>query len=162
MLKSIHLKNFKLHEDTLIEAAPITVFIGPNNSGKSSVLQALLALRQALSQQRLTFLSPVKRLDTDPDNPFMYVASESVNIGEFSDVVRGGRGTLSISVSGEVQSPRAGTQLGRVRTDLEVRVGDNTLKDHEGELRGPFGGFKWGLPGSGAEQRPPTIDPGPS
>jgi len=147
MLKSVRLKNFKLHEDTLIEAAPITVFIGPNNSGKSSVFQALLALRQALSQQRSTFLGPVGRLDTSPTNPFMYVASESVNIGEFSDVVRGGRGTLSISVSGDLQSPRPVTQLGRVQASLEVRIGDNTLTDHEGEFRAHIGGFKWGLLG---------------
>jgi energy-coupling factor transporter ATP-binding protein EcfA2 len=147
MLKSVHLENFKLHEDTTIEAAPITVFIGPNNSGKSSVFQALLALRQALSQQRSTFLGPVRRLDTSPTNPFMYVASESVNIGEFSDVVRGGRGTLSISVSGDLESPRPATELGRVQASLEVRIGDNTLTDHEGEFRAHIGGFKWGLLG---------------
>jgi len=29
MLKTIRLKNFKLHEDTSIEAAPITVSVGP-------------------------------------------------------------------------------------------------------------------------------------
>lgn len=47
MLKKIRLKNFKLHENTEIEAGRITVFIGPNNSGKSSIFQALLALKTA-------------------------------------------------------------------------------------------------------------------
>ena len=50
MLKSIRLKNFKLHADTSIEATPITVLIGPNNTGKSSIFQALLLLRQAASR----------------------------------------------------------------------------------------------------------------
>ncbi|MCH7977851.1 MAG: AAA family ATPase, partial [Acidobacteria bacterium] len=49
MITSVSLKNFKLHASTKIEAAPITVFIGPNNSGKSSIFQALLSLRQAAS-----------------------------------------------------------------------------------------------------------------
>jgi hypothetical protein len=136
MLKSIRLKNFKLHEDTLIEAAPITVFIGPNNTGKSSIFQALLALRQAVSQQRSTFVGPVGRLDTSPTNPFMYVPSESVSIGEFSDVVRGGDGTLSIGVSGELESTRPTAEVGPVQVNLEVRVTDNFLSHHEGELRG--------------------------
>ena len=60
MLKSVHLKNFKLHEDTRIEAAPITVFIGPNNSGKSSIFQALLLLRQAASET-ISFLCQPRR-----------------------------------------------------------------------------------------------------
>ena len=147
MLKSIRLKNFKLHEDTLIEAAPITLFIGPNNTGKSSIFQALLALRQAMSQQRSTFVGPVGRLDTSPTNPFMYVPSESVSIGEFSDVVRGGDGTLSIGVSGELESPRPATEVGPVQASLEVRVADNSLAYHEGELRGRLGRIKWAFLG---------------
>jgi hypothetical protein len=147
MLKSIRLKNFKLHEDTLIEAAPITVFIGPNNSGKSSIFQALLALRQALNRPLSLFLGPVARLDTDQNNPFMYVASESVNIGEFTDVVRGGRGTLSLSVSGDLESPRPTVEVGPVRASLEVRVADNSLTYHEGQLRGRLGQIKWAFLG---------------
>jgi len=143
MLKSVHLKDFKLHEDTRIHAAPITVFIGPNNSGKSSIFQALLALRQALGRQLGMFLGPVARLDTDQDNPFMYAASESVNIGEFPDVVRGGRGTLSIGVSGELESTRPSAEVGPVQMNLEVRVADNSLSYHEGELRGRPGQMKW-------------------
>ena len=147
MLKSVHLKNFKLHEDTLIEAAPITVFIGPNNSGKSSIFQALLALRQALTRQLVVFLGPVARLDTDQNNPFLYVASESVNIGEFTDVVRGGSGTLSISVSGELKSPQPAAEVGPVQASLEVRVADNSLAYHVGELRTRLGPIKWAFLG---------------
>lgn len=64
MLKSIRLKNFKLHEDTQIEAAPITVFIGPNNSGKSSIFQALLALRQAAARGVNELCQPLERSQT--------------------------------------------------------------------------------------------------
>jgi hypothetical protein len=147
MLKSVHLKNFKLHEDTLIEAAPITVFIGPNNTGKSSIFQALLALRQALNLQQNVFLALAPRSDTNPANPFIYPAWEVVNIGEFADVVRGGGGTLSISVSGDLESTRPAAEVGPLQASLEVRVKDNSLSYHEGDLRGRLGRIKWAFLG---------------
>jgi len=50
MLTKVWLKNFKAHADTAIDVRPMTLFIGPNNSGKSSVSQALLVLRQAVAR----------------------------------------------------------------------------------------------------------------
>lgn len=47
MLRSLRVQNFKVWEDTgEIRLAPITVFFGSNSSGKTSLLQALLALKQ--------------------------------------------------------------------------------------------------------------------
>ncbi len=47
MLKKLHIKNFKSWEDTgEMEMAPITMFFGGNSSGKSSILQFLLMLKQ--------------------------------------------------------------------------------------------------------------------
>lgn len=45
MLERLRLKNFKAHQDTDLDLRPITVFIGPNNSGKSSIFQFLLLLK---------------------------------------------------------------------------------------------------------------------
>ena len=47
MLKSIELKNFKVHKHTELELRPITILTGINGMGKSSLLQALLLLRQS-------------------------------------------------------------------------------------------------------------------
>jgi predicted ATPase len=47
MFTALHLKNFKSWRDTgPIRLAPITALFGPNSSGKSSLLQSLLLLRQ--------------------------------------------------------------------------------------------------------------------
>jgi predicted ATPase len=47
VLKRLHLKNFKGWEDTgPLELAPITVLFGSNSSGKTSLLQSLLLLKQ--------------------------------------------------------------------------------------------------------------------
>jgi hypothetical protein len=48
MLQNLRIKNFKIFEDTgPIKLAPITLFFGANNSGKSSVGQFLLLLKQS-------------------------------------------------------------------------------------------------------------------
>ncbi len=44
MINTINLKNFKLHRNTTIDFGKINVFIGPNNSGKSSVIHAMHVL----------------------------------------------------------------------------------------------------------------------
>lgn len=54
MIKSIHLKNFKSHADTSLELSNINILTGMNGLGKSSVIQALLLLRQSHSKGLLT------------------------------------------------------------------------------------------------------------
>jgi predicted ATPase len=49
MLKSVRIRNFKCYRDSgEIPLAPLTVIIGCNNAGKSSILQPLLLLKQTL------------------------------------------------------------------------------------------------------------------
>lgn len=44
MIESLRLTNFKCHADTSLRLKPFTVLVGPNGSGKTSVLQALQLL----------------------------------------------------------------------------------------------------------------------
>ncbi len=56
MLKGLHLKNFKSWREANVTLAPITGFFGANSSGKSSLLQALLLMKQTVEssdQQQL-------------------------------------------------------------------------------------------------------------
>ena len=46
MLKHLHLEGFKSWKTLDMEFAPITALFGPNSSGKSSILQFLLLLKQ--------------------------------------------------------------------------------------------------------------------
>jgi len=49
MLTKLRIKNFKCLQDTgELNIRPLTFFVGPNSSGKSSVLQFLLMLRQTI------------------------------------------------------------------------------------------------------------------
>jgi len=69
LLRNVHLENFKSIKSLDLPIAPITILIGPNNSGKSSVLQALAVLKQSYG------------------NNVLRTAGNLINIGEFSDVV---------------------------------------------------------------------------
>ena len=52
MLRNVTLKNFKAYgpKGTTFELAPITLILGPNSIGKSTLFQALMALKQTSSQ----------------------------------------------------------------------------------------------------------------
>ncbi len=50
MITSLCLKNFKPFEEQLLEFRPLTLLSGLNSTGKSSVLQSLLLLRQSYQQ----------------------------------------------------------------------------------------------------------------
>lgn len=55
MITKLVLENFKCFRKIEVEPRLITVFIGPNGTGKSSVLQALALIRQSLGRMDLDF-----------------------------------------------------------------------------------------------------------
>ncbi len=108
MLQKIKLQNFKLHKDTTLEIKPITLFIGQNNSGKSSIFQALQLIKQNLktSRERLGFerygnlLIPPKPLKTTVD--YYLYPNRLIDIGTFEDVLRRNERFVGISLEGNV------------------------------------------------------------
>ncbi|MCD6327311.1 DUF3696 domain-containing protein [bacterium] len=78
MFTHLRIKNFKAWRDTGdIRLAPLTVFFGTNSSGKSSISQFLLMLKQtAQSADRKRVLIP-----SDKDMP--------INLGGYRDMVHG-------------------------------------------------------------------------
>lgn len=47
MINRINIRNFKLHDNTVIELKGLTILTGMNGMGKSSIIQSLLLLRQS-------------------------------------------------------------------------------------------------------------------
>ena len=54
MIESIRTHNFKSFDDLNIDLKPITLFLGPNNSGKSSILSILRILVQTLESNDIS------------------------------------------------------------------------------------------------------------
>ena len=85
----LRLENFRAFSDSgLFRVAPLTCLVGANSSGKSSIISALLVLKQSLSQKAVSGrVSPLAL-----NGPFC-------ELGRFSDVVHGHHATNHISIS---------------------------------------------------------------
>ena len=83
MLKRLKLENFKGFKNADVEFGRVTVFIGPNGTGKSSISQALTLLRQSRGSSQLTISGPL------------------INLGTFDDVLTKGvlKREIGISIS---------------------------------------------------------------
>lgn len=66
-LDKLDLRYFKAFASAHLEIRPLTVLIGPNSAGKSSVLQALALLGQSVGQSDVTSSSPTLDLGQDPN-----------------------------------------------------------------------------------------------
>lgn len=78
MLTHLTLNNFKIWRSTgRMQLAPLTLLFGTNSSGKSSLIQSLLLLRQ-------TVKSHDPNLDLNLGNPD---SNDSVALGQFADVL---------------------------------------------------------------------------
>src|SRR5262245_7132420 len=83
LLRSWTLKNFKSVEDATVDFAPLTVVVGANSSGKSSLLQSILMAVQATQSQTVGDRFPLN--------------GSLVSLGGYRDVVTVGiRGAITI------------------------------------------------------------------
>ena len=142
VLNRVSLKGFKLHRDTTLDLAPLSVFIGPNNSGKSSVCQALLALRQACAASSPFLLSSVQRQATNEGNLFLSQPGQLIDIGEFSDVIRRGCTQMELGVWGSVEHVQP-EGLGQLDVEVQIDVENNSVTSHRGSVRFLDGELKW-------------------
>ena len=78
MITHIRMKNFKSWKDSgEVKLAPLTGFFGTNSSGKSSLLQMLLLLKQTVDR-------------SDPEKVIFFGDESSrVNLGNFREVIHG-------------------------------------------------------------------------
>ncbi|OAI09372.1 hypothetical protein A1353_03435 [Methylomonas methanica] len=77
MIKKIILKQFKSHRSTELSFAPLTIFCGANSSGKSSVAQALLLMRNAYSANFSYMDLKAKSAPIGTANDALYYAANS-------------------------------------------------------------------------------------
>jgi predicted ATPase len=52
LIRKLHVESFGCVKDATVELEPLTVFVGPNDSGKSTLLRALTTLAEASLEQR--------------------------------------------------------------------------------------------------------------
>ncbi len=83
MITELKAQNFKSWQDTgLLRFAPLTGFFGANSSGKSSILQVLLMLKQTVEHPSPDWNEPLYFGDGNDTKSL-------VNLGEFDDIIHG-------------------------------------------------------------------------
>lgn len=92
MLLKFGLRNFKAFRDQSFDLAPITVFVGRNGTGKSSVLQALAFLKQSSLVGEATYAAR----DGAPGSEPVHVLAD---LGGFAEVVHGGDTALPVEIT---------------------------------------------------------------
>ena len=108
MLTHIRVKNFKSWADSgEVVLAPLTGFFGTNSSGKSSLLQMLLLLKQTIGSEEVLFWGDEQSL---------------VNLGSFGDVIHGHDtdASLALEYGCQPQEP--------VVTEVARQMPDGTTK----------------------------------
>ena len=89
MITELRAQNFKSWQDTgTLQFAPLTGLFGANSSGKTSILQVLLMLKQTVEQP------------SDWNEPLYFGDEQSlVNLGNFNDVIHKHKQDLSLDIS---------------------------------------------------------------
>jgi predicted ATPase len=84
MLTCLDLRNFRAFESLELTLAPITIFVGPNNSGKSSILSALRILAQTVRNEDfkipLILNGPFGQFGTYRDIVFQNLKERSIGL----------------------------------------------------------------------------------
>lgn len=124
MIRALEFENFKGLSKVRLELGHITLFIGPNGTGKSSSAQALLALKQSLGTTSLV------------------LKGQCIDLGDFADVLhKGGNATtigLGLTVEcrsyplldinqGGLFTYNASFNPGVVRWDVAVKAGEGNV-----------------------------------
>lgn len=86
ILTEVRLEGFKAHKDSTFSLAPITLILGSNSAGKSSLFQALLTLKQSLDR------GPNRFTDLLTDGP-------KAQLGRFGNVQHGLQANQEVAIT---------------------------------------------------------------
>jgi predicted ATPase len=113
-LKSLRLANFKSVESCDLELAPLTILVGRNSSGKSTLIQSILLLAQNASAPDSRGLGVKGFLD---------INGSLITLGQFSELINDAASkadqTISIGCTFQFPIPSRGRWLELITTSSE-------------------------------------------
>jgi predicted ATPase len=122
MLEAIRIRNFKAFGDLTVRFTPLTLLLGSNGAGKSTILQSLLVLRQSSDSGQLA----QGNLD---------LSGHLCVLGTGQDILH--QGSQSEEIEFDLTEKKAG-EVSRLELLFEYRAQEDRLRLH-GELPGsPF------------------------
>jgi predicted ATPase len=123
MIEQLHLRNFKCFSDQELRLAPMTILTGLNGMGKSSLIQALLLLRQS-------------HLSGAFERGYLETAGELVDLGTASDVLFEGAGKDQIGIAIRHQHPSSAVAAFLFEVKAEHSHGTAVdMSEHSADIR---------------------------
>lgn len=109
MIHSIRIQDFKGHRDTTVKLGRLTVLVGPNGSGKTSVLDAIELERELLFNATKNVFEGDKSLDhlqrRGSNGPMIFSSSGSLTSTTWNSTISvssAGRSSVTIRLGGKV------------------------------------------------------------
>lgn len=132
LISGLRLRNFKSAAAAEVDLGPITILVGMNSSGKSSVLQAIRLVQQGTRDTTADGVFPLNsrliRMGSITDVRTVQ-AAEDTEVGIGLDVSLSGFGTTvrwDISLGGVVPDDQASTFLRQVTVSIQSSEGHDT------------------------------------
>ncbi len=118
MITKWKLGNFKsFRDETEIEMGPLTIFAGPNSSGKSAILQSILMIKQTL-ESRL----PSRAL---------VLNGNLIKLGKFGDIINSTGMDICISIGCEFDLKASTRNIARSGFEVKFTTDTTATKYHE-------------------------------
>jgi|SaaInlStandDraft_1057018.scaffolds.fasta_scaffold12753_1 predicted ATPase len=118
MLKNIQLKNYKAYQEAKLELKPITILLGTNSSGKTSLLQLILMIEQTINNET-SYKSALK------------LNGKNVSLGETENIFRNKNTNEKLSFSFGIESSKISFHLHslrRLKSQIESEITDIYLE----------------------------------
>ena len=109
MLKNISAENYRSFQELDVDLAPITLFVGPNNSGKSSVISVIRLLSQTLESH-------------DP-NVRLLLNGALGDFGTYKDLIHGNQTKKHLKISFSIDLTDESPQLGSDTASIQFLLG---------------------------------------
>ena len=149
-LKKIHIKNFRSLRDVTLPLKPLTIFVGPNASGKSNACAALYLLNRMIADEIL----PSEKFIQDS---FWAGKGEKISF-DLHTVVNEKQTLYNLEVKAKSDSPYHAEQLSVNSVDvISIKNGQGFVWDENGKGETPYNSNELALRSAGNYGDKPTT-----
>lgn len=146
MIDKLEIKNFRVIEDISIEPTHINLFIGSNNSGKSSILQAIhftTSILQSISMQKGRAISETNTLSP---SQVIYAPFDDINSLAYNKQLTQTNGFSFYYKISNKSHLNIEFKRGK-NANLSIKVNDTALANDLADITNPFSIYTPGLSG---------------
>ena len=106
MIESIKLSNYKAFENVFIPIKPITIFLGANSVGKSSIIQMLMLMHQTAESKGNSYASALK------------IYGNYVNAGAYENLFHKKNTNFPVKLSVNIDAGKLGSYVHQCKTEF--------------------------------------------